>query len=439
MADIDSEYYFVVLLWFGAFALLLAQAWRGRCAVVGLSLTYWFNLATIHLLGGLIQLLPWHVSLERSDTIAGFCLTGYALSGLTLGNVLLAPWLFRQLPGKRKPLPASSPARSLALPYVVIGLVVNFVVAALAGSVPSLGAVLSGGLPLAAGGFCLLWWHFWTTGERRTAWWVAGSALILPVLTVLLRGFLTYGIFALTAVGCFITVFYRPRLVILLVGLCAVIAGVSLFSAYAKARSDIRRVVWGGGNWNERVGVTYASLEENWGWFDAKKESHLSAIEERLNQNYLVGVAYRNLRDERVEFARGETCAQALLALIPRIVWPEKPVWAGSGSLVTQFTGIRFDRNTSVGIGHVMELYVNFGEAGLFLGFIVLGLVIGLVDMMAGRHLHDGRAKHFILWFVSGQSLLQVGGNFAELTAAAAGYAVLCVVVNRFLSVVRSP
>jgi hypothetical protein len=283
---------------------------------------------------------------------------------------------------------------------VLIGLVVNFIVATLLGWIPSLGAVLSGGLPLAAGGFCLLWWHFWTCGRHREAWWVIAAASSMPVMTTLLRGFLSYGISALAVMGCFMAVFYRPRMVMLLIGLFAVIAGISLFSAYSQARSEIRRVVWGGSSLNERLDVTYNSVGEYWSWFDASKESHLSAIEGRLNQNYIVGVACRNLNEEKVEFARGETCIDALLALVPRAVWPDKPLWAGSGTLVTRFTGIGYDRSTSVGIGHVMELYVNFGEAGILLGYILLGLGLGLVDMFFRglRGLVRGRELVGVRW-----------------------------------------
>jgi hypothetical protein len=103
MAEFGFEYFIAVALWAASLVLLLAQAWRGWAAVVGLSLSYWCNLAMIHLLGGLIQLLPWHVSQERSDTIAGFCLTGYALAGLIIGSVLIAPWLFGQLQQRRRP------------------------------------------------------------------------------------------------------------------------------------------------------------------------------------------------------------------------------------------------------------------------------------------------------------------------------------------------
>src|SRR5438132_13944287 len=95
MIEFDAAYYLAILLWVAAVILLLGQAWRGRIPVVGLSLAYWCSLGSIHLLGGLIQLLPWHVSPDRSDTIALFRLTGYARA------VLLRLLLWRQLQPRR--------------------------------------------------------------------------------------------------------------------------------------------------------------------------------------------------------------------------------------------------------------------------------------------------------------------------------------------------
>jgi hypothetical protein len=80
-----------------------------------------------------------------------------------------------------------------------------------------------------------------------------------------------------------------------------------------------------------------------------------------------------------------------------------------------------------------MEFYVNFGQPGLLLGYTVLGTLLRLLDFIAGRNLYVGATEKFVFWFVAAQSFLFVGGNFAEMTGAAAGYAVLCTVVNRLL------
>jgi hypothetical protein len=157
-----------------------------------------------------------------------------------------------------------------------------------------------------------------------------------------------------------------------------------------------------------------------------------------LNQNILIGHAVRYLSGGRTEYARGETLLDAFVALIPRAVWPDKPLYAGSGNLVTHFTGIPFARSTSVGIGHVMELYVNFSIPGVLLGYVLLGALLGFFDTRCAGHLLAGNWKRFTLLFVIGQCFLEASGNFAEATASAAGSAALCLLVNALVGEKRA-
>ncbi|MCP6769100.1 hypothetical protein NL529_30065, partial [Klebsiella pneumoniae] len=85
--------------------------------------------------------------------------------------------------------------------------------------------------------------------------------------------------------------------------------------------------------------------------FDPRNIRQLERIDERLNQNYLVGAAVRHLQDGRVDFAAGSTVSDAALNIIPRALWPDKPIGAGSGDLVAIYTGLEFSKETSVGIG----------------------------------------------------------------------------------------
>jgi hypothetical protein len=313
-----------------------------------------------------------------------------------------------------------------------VGLFCAFVLLRVFGRVPTLTAVVSGGLPLAATGFCLLWWNHWRAGRRDRAWRTLCLAGLLPVLTLTLGGFLSYGVTALLMIAGFVAAHYQPRRTVLVGGLCFVFLGLSLYPTYIRLRNDIRGAVWGGQGIEERADKISGLITE-WEWFDSENKSHLAAIEARLNQNALVGRAVRRTSDGIVDYARGETLVNSFVALVPRVFWPEKPHWAGSGGLVTRFTGIRFARGTSVGIGHVMELYVNFGTPGVFVGYIVIGLLLGVVDLTAGRHLAAGEWQDFAFWYVPGLALLQVGGNFAEATAAAVGSLILCLIATRVL------
>src|SRR5262249_39950846 len=117
---------------------------------------------------------------------------------------------------------------------------------------------------------------------------------------------------------------------------------------------------------------------------------------------------------------------------IPRLIWPNKPV-AGSGGLVTRFTGVEFAEGTSVGVGPILELYGNFGEFGVILGFVVLGCAIRAIDLSAGILLRAGRWGDFAVWFLVGISLMNVGGSFVECAAGTVASIVLGNACNRIL------
>src|SRR5204863_7030994 len=97
------------------------------------------------------------------------------------------------------------------------------------------------------------------------------------------------------------------------------------------------------------------------------------------------------------------------------------------------YTGLRFATGTSVGIGHVMEFYVNFGTLGVVLGFLVIGDVVTTLDLAAAERLALNDLHGFVLWFLPGISLLQVGGSLVEMTASAAASIVVALITNKYL------
>jgi hypothetical protein len=325
------------------------------------------------------------------------------------------------------------PKQQLAIACILLGLASYFLLISLLHFVPLAGAVLSNGLSLAVSGCCILWWAAYRAGRWRSAWLWACLFLAFPVLTVLLGGFLGFGVSALLMGGPFLATYTRPRWVVLVGGAALCFLGLSLYIAYMGARNHIRAAVWGGAPMGERVEATVDGLEENWSWFDLGSDKQLATISSRLNQNTLVGIADRNIEERRVHLVWGETLYGAVIALVPRALWPDKPAYAGSGDLVTRFTGVHFAAGTSVGIGHVMELYVNFGVGGLVAGFGVIGFCLAFVDARAGKWLAAGNVNRFLFYFVPGQALLMVGGTFAEILPCAVGGLILCIGLTQYL------
>ena len=80
-----------------------------------------------------------------------------------------------------------------------------------------------------------------------------------------------------------------------------------------------------------------------------------------------------------------------------------------------------------------MEFYINFGTWGVVIGFLVIGILLGLFDGMAARRLHQGDFAGFATWFLPGIGFLQTGGSLVEVSGTVAASAVLMVIMNHFI------
>jgi hypothetical protein len=228
----------------------------------------------------------------------------------------------------------------------------------------------------------------------------------------------------------FVSTFHPwPRHKVLAAGLLLAYVGLSFYVTYMRDRSDIREMVWSGASLSEsaeQVYLTFRNLE----LFDPFDNSHLRRIDDRLNQNELVGLAIAYMDSGGADFATGETFWQAAIALVPRVIWPDKPIESGSMGLVSHYTGLEFPENTSVGVGQVLEFYVNFGTIGVVLGSLGLGSVIAFVDAAARRRFAVGDWPGFALWYMPGLSLLGVGGSLVDVTTSAAAAMANVLLVN---------
>ena len=117
--------------------------------------------------------------------------------------------------------------------------------------------------------------------------------------------------------------------------------GLTIFVNYYAHREAIRAAVWGGATMEERINVVrdaFAQFE----LFDPTNEKHLIALDERLNQNFFVGLAARQIENGQVDYLYGRSVWKALLSLLPRALWPDKPVFGGSVKIVSEMTGLGF-------------------------------------------------------------------------------------------------
>jgi hypothetical protein len=421
-----------VVVWAITVGLIFVVRGMSSRPSAGLVQAYLLNLGLLHWVAATLYLLPWYTNHDPDVVALGLEQSTYAAIGFGVGCLLLAPGLGRAARGAAARVPRAASEPWLANKYILVGVIVFFALAPIVGHIPTVSAVVVQGWNLLVVGLGLACWLAWQARRSRAfARWLALS-LCLPLVTVVSQGFIGYGVAAATAILAFIAGFYRPRWRVFVAVLVLGYVGLSMYVTYMRDREAIRAVVWSGQPLVARlqqVQLTVSTFE----WFDIHNRDHLVRIDDRLNQNLLVGAAVQYMDAGLARFAYGRTLWEGFLAVIPRAIWPTKPVVAGSGTLVTQYTGILFAEGTAVGIGHVLEAYISFGTAGVIFGFVLLGTLVGAIDNAAGGRLWAGDMRGFLIIFLPGLSLLQVGGSVMELTSSAAAAVLAALLVNRLL------
>ncbi len=407
-----------VWVWIIVATYVVARQWRSGS--VGLLFTYVLSFGALHWLTALLSLLPWYESRFPDLTADGLIQSTFAMMAFAVGAECMAFCLrfstIAHATGERSPHKMVPDV--FLNGYVISGMVMYAVLTRFGSTLPTVNALVNTGSLLTVVGVGLKCWNAWHQGKSLRMWRWFASTSVFPLVTVIAQGFLGYGFAAALTVFAFFASFYRPRWRVMAIAVLLSYFGLSGYVTYMRDRRDIRAVVWSGGDISERLARltdTLAATE----WFDVYNVEHLSRIESRLNQDYLTGAAVSQVRSGVATLANGETLKDAMLGFVPRALWPDKPVTAGSGDLVTTYTGFRFDANTAVGIGQVLECYVNFGTTGVVVGFFLIGALIVLVDRSAYARLNDGDFSGFTLWYLPGLALLNVGGSFVEVTSSA--------------------
>jgi hypothetical protein len=301
---------------------------------------------------------------------------------------------------------------------LTMGIISYFVLLPVAALVPSLTAVASAlGTLLILG----LWLQLYAAVIAHDSWrtlLIFATLPLLPLATLVTGGFIGFGTIWALSVMAFGFVIARRRIWFYLATPPAIFLGLSLFVTYFQQRDDIRGVVW-----DENTSITQrldkvSMLVADFQLLDLSNERQLHALDERLNQNYLVGMGVMRHREGGAELWYGATVP--VWALIPRVVWPDKPAVGGGKDLVSEFTGIMFDESTSVGVGQVLEFYMNFGMPGVLAGFAGLGFLLIRLDQGVMRALAIRNIDGVMQRVLPGLALLAPLGNLLEIFVAVA-------------------
>jgi hypothetical protein len=412
----------LLIAWAGLLALLIYSIGRSREGGA-LTLAYFFGLSLIHIPGVLPFLTEVSFSAfsqglsDREATQLGFEVTVLGMSAFVAGAIL-ARFIDRRRITANTGMsgPRLQAFERVGWRGLVIGAVGYFVLLPLSHSVSSLTAVISPIAILLILGFWLMLYSAAESEDRRRTRITLALLPALPLATLVTGGFLGYGIYWVLSILAFLFVISRHRARFYAAAPFVVYLGLSLFVAYMGERTAIRELVW-----QKQAGLP-ERLDRVLGIFnhfhplDLTSPGDLGALDSRLNQNVLVGLAIEHIDSGWAQFAYGATVP--IWGLVPRAIWPEKPDIGGGRTVVADFTGIHFWENTSVGTGQVFEFYANFGIAGVLAGFLLLGFALMWLDRGIMRALGREDMRGVLLRGLPGLTLLQPGGNLLEIIVA---------------------
>ncbi len=417
-----------VVIGLAAFVIVRSQAWSGA----GLALAFFMNMALNHWFGALVSFLPWYTPVGGLRVVEeGFEISTLGMVGFAVGCFAIAPLLTRGYARHDKPYSPPPSSRVFRI-FLAVGSACYLGMAFGLGAIPSATAVLSAGFNLVLASICIGLWHAHLQGERGKFILLLASTILLPLFTIMTQGFLGFGVGYAIVIVAFIVALCRLRWRWLPVGLGLGFLALSFYVTYMRDRDDIRSAVWQGRDYGTRF-AKVQGIWQDFEWFDPFDKKHLQRIDWRLNQNWLVGAAVSHLGPTGA-FANGETIWMAVLALVPRAIWPGKPVVAGSMGLVEVYSGIKVPEDTSIGMGLIFEFYVNFRRYGVFLGLLLIGVLVGVADRKAGTALRFGEPADFPMWFLIGIVLQNVAGSLVEITPAIIATVLIVTVLKKYLS-----
>lgn len=435
LANPQSTILLCAVAWFAIVAGIVAWCRRSPQGGVGLPIVYIAIFSMIHS-GALIYLLPWYdpsssdylvqSGVNATTVAAGFAISTLGIASFFVGLVAVD----NLLPMRAMPrVTQIRDPKQLARRLIILGAGFFFVVAPIAKYIPSGSSIASVGYSLAVIGI-VLGAVFQIRQSTSRAAGIILAALTLPLITIVSIGFVGYGIAALLTVVGTVIKFIRWRWWFVPALALWLWAGLSFYVNYMPARQEMRDRVWGGAPFEERFEFLIQKAQEA-EFFDPFENRHLHLIDNRLNQNALVGRSMYYIEESQMGFAYGESLKSATIAWIPRLIWPDKPTYAGSGTFVSQYTGLTFGKGTSVGLGCILEFYLNFGLTGVVCGCALIAGCLRFVDRLAFAHLRTGSYLQYVRLHLVGIAMLQPGGMIAEIVGSCAAATVLGITMSQ--------
>jgi hypothetical protein len=420
----------MIWIWVGLCAFFVWLQARRAYGGAGFIFIYMLLLSVIHLFGAVIHAIPEFALTGANFVVLGFRESLYGLMAFCAGAFL--PILGRATLEQQAAKEARVVVPHKTIWYLMALGIVFFFARAVLGKIPSIGASLNAGTTLMVVAMVLGFWTSWIEGRKIQMFFWVGLCAGFPLFSLTFQGFLGFGVSVAAIVLLAIASFYRPQWQVWTFGIPAIFFALSLYVTYMRERTAIREEVWGGSKLEKRI-ESMRKIYDDFEWLNLKNEEHIQRIDERLNQNALVGMTVDRISTGEIYPVRGITLWWGVQSIVPRIIWRGKAVRAGSMDVAGYFTGQEFAKGTSVGLGQVMELYGNFKRWGVVIGFFLLGWLISIWDIQCGQALRAGDWRRYSYYFILLVPLLQPGGSAVELFSGTAAAAVLVWCLKKYV------
>ena len=175
------------------------------------------------------------------------------------------------------------------------------------------------------------------------------------------------------------------------------IAGLGIYTAFIvqSVKSDYRAIIWKGKFTGSQSELFFDLVLGKIGGETREKEE-LNEVNVRFNQGWIISAIMKNM-PAREPFAEGETVREAVFAsILPRFLNPDKKQ-AGGRENFERFTGLKLEKNTSMGTSILGEAYANYGTQGAYLFMFIWGSFLALYWSKLAKLVNDHPT--LILWF----------------------------------------
>jgi len=117
-----------------------------------------------------------------------------------------------------------------------------------------------------------------------------------------------------------------------------------------------------------------------------------------LGARFDVATIQGYLIKEYNEARPGETMKDILYILIPRILWPDKPIMTSHGNkLSVQFFKNEGMRTSSTAPTYTGEAYWNYGIVGVIVVSVYIGVIFGVLSFMGLHAVNNGNISYLLI------------------------------------------